>query len=932
MNSLLKSAVAVPVGSNDEETLLSKQSLSLSAHHPTNANSSYSQFSTPLLGMNSNINNFNLTSTPNTHSSLFSPFQLFPLGSTPSALANLLPSPGMGNGLGLGFSSGYSPDLYLSDLKSLSRYRVLDSNYPTTSTSIPTTTLSQQARPEDQITPSFLSRSINMLNSNSTSATESSTSTTTSTTTTTPTTLPPVNNSIVSMRALSTLSSLSALSNTHTSNSSLPSSSPPPDSLPQSLHSLSSLASASPQPISSSSSLLPTLSQSQINGLQNQSTLTTSNLQQLQSQQQSQQQLLQQQSQQQLLQQHQQQQFLQQQHQQQQQQQQMQMGSQSQQQSQSYGIGLPPRPSNPPIHPQLGKANSGMNININMNMNMDNSNLLLTRQMQASQYTQMQLQQTLAMLNSLPPVNTVQDQLQRQHLIQQYQQLQQLQQQQETTLLSYLQASQYGNNTNMNINGFNGFNSAMAMNQSGFGLPFSAHPHSVLGVAGLADGISEEFMKKKRENGSSCHQCKTRRASSELIYCAHAHLKKGRQRKRKSEDPNIPTQPKEERFCRKKYCGRCLVKFYNEQPPATIGPNGDKSWSCPGCRGLCTCAACKRQVCRQEAKKLRTSHHALFGTKFSDSDNALTLSSNPNLHNSRSIKSEYDEDAQSMNGDAGDSSDESDDGMDSTKSPDPITTFSSSSSVRASAVPLPNIPISTYPSVNLLTSTSTDLTPNNPVLNNTNSVPNATNTPTVPQHVTSTVTPQPTTPSMSTLLEACMNAKGQGSSVSANAQQNGLLSSNLNSLATSFATDNSNVPSLFTNTPILPSGTLMSSPPTNFGVLSSYMGLNNAHLSSMPGSNLGFGSSGLPFAALSSSPQLLQSSLYSPMTTYHNLGQQPQSFGSPPPSPFIPPNHLLFSSANDMLPSQSPLNMYRFMNPTLQMNPMTTLGSTEGTS
>ena len=45
------------------------------------------------------------------------------------------------------------------------------------------------------------------------------------------------------------------------------------------------------------------------------------------------------------------------------------------------------------------------------------------------------------------------------------------------------------------------------------------------------------------------------------------------------------------------------MKFYNEEPPAKIGPHGDRSWSCPGCRGLCTCAACKRQQSKRESKK-----------------------------------------------------------------------------------------------------------------------------------------------------------------------------------------------------------------------------------------------------------------------------------------------------------------------------------------
>ena len=44
-------------------------------------------------------------------------------------------------------------------------------------------------------------------------------------------------------------------------------------------------------------------------------------------------------------------------------------------------------------------------------------------------------------------------------------------------------------------------------------------------------------------SGESCHQCKTRRLASDLIFCSARHLKKGRARKKRKE-----------RLCRKKYC------------------------------------------------------------------------------------------------------------------------------------------------------------------------------------------------------------------------------------------------------------------------------------------------------------------------------------------------------------------------------------------
>ena len=52
-------------------------------------------------------------------------------------------------------------------------------------------------------------------------------------------------------------------------------------------------------------------------------------------------------------------------------------------------------------------------------------------------------------------------------------------------------------------------------------------------------------------SGESCHQCKTRRLPSDLIYCSARHLKKGRARKKKKE-----------RLCRKKYCARWFVRTH----------------------------------------------------------------------------------------------------------------------------------------------------------------------------------------------------------------------------------------------------------------------------------------------------------------------------------------------------------------------------------
>jgi len=73
-------------------------------------------------------------------------------------------------------------------------------------------------------------------------------------------------------------------------------------------------------------------------------------------------------------------------------------------------------------------------------------------------------------------------------------------------------------------------------------------------------------------SGSSCHQCKSRRAHEHLVFC-----------------DTVSKRGKSKRSCRKKYCYSCLFKFYHESPPAAGEP-----YSCPSCRGICSCAACKR--------------------------------------------------------------------------------------------------------------------------------------------------------------------------------------------------------------------------------------------------------------------------------------------------------------------------------------------------
>lgn len=79
--------------------------------------------------------------------------------------------------------------------------------------------------------------------------------------------------------------------------------------------------------------------------------------------------------------------------------------------------------------------------------------------------------------------------------------------------------------------------------------------------------------------GSSCHQCKSRRNYADLIFCTNVVDKKNK-------------------TCRKKYCESCLRKFYREDAPTLTQK---ASWTCPSCRKLCCCAACRRKDQKDKA-------------------------------------------------------------------------------------------------------------------------------------------------------------------------------------------------------------------------------------------------------------------------------------------------------------------------------------------
>jgi hypothetical protein len=82
--------------------------------------------------------------------------------------------------------------------------------------------------------------------------------------------------------------------------------------------------------------------------------------------------------------------------------------------------------------------------------------------------------------------------------------------------------------------------------------------------------------------GSSCHQCKSRRAHAYLAHCQNRGLI--------TESPG-GKRTRMKRPCRKKYCSACLSKFYGEKMPSV---EKRKDWTCPACREICTCAACRK--------------------------------------------------------------------------------------------------------------------------------------------------------------------------------------------------------------------------------------------------------------------------------------------------------------------------------------------------
>lgn len=93
----------------------------------------------------------------------------------------------------------------------------------------------------------------------------------------------------------------------------------------------------------------------------------------------------------------------------------------------------------------------------------------------------------------------------------------------------------------------------------------------------------DPFATKDKKSGHvSCHQCKTSKSPSQLLFCTAAAS--GIKRRR----------------CRKKYCFYCLQRVYSMYD-VIVKPRVE-DWNCPSCLGVCSCAGCKRKYREYNAR------------------------------------------------------------------------------------------------------------------------------------------------------------------------------------------------------------------------------------------------------------------------------------------------------------------------------------------
>jgi Zinc-finger domain of monoamine-oxidase A repressor R1 len=118
------------------------------------------------------------------------------------------------------------------------------------------------------------------------------------------------------------------------------------------------------------------------------------------------------------------------------------------------------------------------------------------------------------------------------------------------------------------------------------------------GVSGDNDSVFP-YIFSGNGSGSSCHQCKSRRTMDQLVFCCNMFNRRQKGKKRAASGREKRSD------CRKKYCDQCLMKFYRETPPLKR-QHPSSNWPCPSCRGICRCAACRRQKERQRSRDALT--------------------------------------------------------------------------------------------------------------------------------------------------------------------------------------------------------------------------------------------------------------------------------------------------------------------------------------
>ena len=116
----------------------------------------------------------------------------------------------------------------------------------------------------------------------------------------------------------------------------------------------------------------------------------------------------------------------------------------------------------------------------------------------------------------------------------------------------------------------------------------------------MSEGAARDGTMGHREflSGSSCHQCKTRQRTAQLVQCMQSHARKASARRRRMPeqlssdelhhhpDPSIPLH-QASRHCRKKYCARKPLT-----PPLSLTPTLSSPVGVPSCSPTADPPAC----------------------------------------------------------------------------------------------------------------------------------------------------------------------------------------------------------------------------------------------------------------------------------------------------------------------------------------------------